>query len=237
MEFLLIAGVVFLGIVTQSTIGFGVGLVCMPLLIRILDPVSAAAFVALFTLPLQILIVRRYHHALNIRPFWRVFVGSVIGIPIGIYLISELNQQIILTILGIIMIAYALYSLLNLRLPRIQRPAWGFGFGFASGILGGAYNTGGPPLVIYGTAQGWEAEQFKANMQVLFMVGNTLVILVHLAAGHINTVVLQNLLVALPVVVVGTTVGFWLSRRVNEAVFRKAVLVALFLIGVRLLFP
>jgi len=237
MEFLLVAIIVFLGIVTQSTIGFGVGLVCMPLLIRVLDPVSAAAFVALFTLPLQILIVWRYHHALNILPFWRVLVGSVIGIPIGIYLISELNQQIILTILGIFLITFSLYSLFNLRLPRIQRPAWGFGFGFASGILGGAYNTGGPPLVIYGTAQRWESEQFKANMQVLFMVSNTLVILVHLSAGHVNALVLQNLLVALPVVVAGTTVGFWLSQRVNEVVFRKAVLIALLLIGVRLLIP
>ena len=237
MEFVIVAAIVFFGIVTQSTIGFGVALITMPLLVRVLTPVEAAAFVALFTLPLQILIVRRYRHALNILPFWRVLVGSLIGIPVGIFLLSTMDQQVVLTTLGLFLVAYALYSLLNLRLPHLQRPVWGFGFGFASGVLGGAYNTGGPPLVIYGTALKWEPEQFKANMQVMFMVSNTLVILVHLAAGHIDAVVIENLILALPFVVIGTAVGFWLSKRINEVLFRKVVLVALLVIGIRLLLP
>ena len=237
MEFVLVAAIVFFGIVTQSMIGFGVALICMPLLIRVLDPVAAASFVALFTLPMQLLITWRYRHALNIRPFWRVLVGTLIGIPIGIFLLSELDQRIVLSVLGIFLIAYSLYSLLNLRLPRIHRPVWGFGFGFTSGVLGGAYNTAGPPLVIYGTALGWESEQFKANMQVLFIAGNIVAIFIHIVAGHVNRLVIENLIVALPIVVIGTGIGFWLSKRINEAVFRKLVLIGLLVIGVRLLLP
>lgn len=237
MEFLLVALIVFFGILTQSMIGFGIALVSMPFLVRVLDPVPAATFLALLALPLQILILMRYRASLNIRPFWRVFVGTLIGIPIGILLISQLEQAVVLTGLGIFLIVFSLYSLFNLRLPPLRRPEWGFGFGFASGILGGAYNTAGPPLVVYGTALGWTSQQFKANMQVLFMLGNLLVIAVHVLAGHVTLHVLENLLVSLPVVVIGSTVGFWFSHRINEALFRKAVLVALLLIGVRLLLP
>ncbi len=84
MEFLLVALIVFFGTLTQSMIGFGVALISMPLLIRLLDPAAAATLVAMFSLPLEIIIMWRYRHALNIRPFWRVIVGSVIGIPIGV---------------------------------------------------------------------------------------------------------------------------------------------------------
>jgi len=142
-----------------------------------------------------------------------------------------------LSALGIFLIAYALYNLFNFRLPRIVQPKWDFSFGLASGILSGAYNTGGPPLVIYGTSLGWNSEEFKANLQALFMLNSILVIILHLIAGHVDTFVLENLAISLPVIALGTGLGFWLSRYVNEALFRKCVLVLLLLIGVHLLLP
>ncbi|HVU13981.1 MAG TPA: sulfite exporter TauE/SafE family protein [Phototrophicaceae bacterium] len=237
MLFVLIALVVFFGVVVHSMLGFGVALITMSLLLRILSPTEAAAFVAMFTLPLQLVIIWRYHDALTLRPIWHLILSSVIGIPVGVALLSILSEQIILTALALFLIGYALYSLLNLNLPEIRHPGWGFGFGLLSGILSGAYNTGGPPLVIYGTARRWSPEQFKANLQALFTINGVLVLIAHIAAGHVDALVLENALIALPVIAVGAALGFWLSHRVNEALFRKAVLILLLLIGVRLLLP
>ncbi len=237
MQFVLVAGIVFLGILAQSMAGFGVALICMPLLISILDPVSAATLVALFTLPLQAAIMWRYRHALQVRPFWRVIVGSVIGIPVGVILITMLAPRIIATALGVFVVGFALYSLLGLRLPHLRRPEWGLGFGVASGVLNGAYSAGAPPLVIYGTCLGWEPERFKANVQALFMVSTLLTILTHLIAGNIDAIVLEDFAIALPTIAVGTLIGFWLSHHIAEATFRRIVLILLLLIGVRLLLP
>ena len=237
MPFLIVAGIVFFGTVAHSILGFGVALICMPLLILVLTPTSAAAFVALFTVPLQLIIIWRYRHALRIRPFWRVILGTVLGAPLGVLLISKLDEHIILTALGIFLIAYAFYNLLNLHLPEIHQPKWDFSFGLASGILSGAYNTGGPPLVIYGTSLGWTSEQFKANLQALFMLNSILVIILHVIAGHIDMLVLENLAISIPVITVGTALGFWLSRYINEALFSKFVLILLLIVGVRLLLP
>jgi uncharacterized membrane protein YfcA len=171
------------------------------------------------------------------RPFWRVLIGTALGAPLGVLLIAKLDARIILTALGLFLIAYAVYNLFNLRLPEIRQPKWDFSFGLASGILGGAYNTGGPPLVIYGTSLGWTSEEFKANLQALFMLNSILVIILHVIAGHIDTLVLENLAISIPVIVVGTALGFWLSRYVNEAFFRRGVLVLLLIVGIRLLLP
>ena len=235
MSFLIVAAIVFFGVVAHSILGFGVALICMPLLILVLSPVSAAAFVALFTIPLQMIIIWRYRHALHLRPFWRVILGTALGAPLGVFLIAQLDERIILSALGLFLIIYAIYNLFNLRLPRIVQPKWDFSFGLASGVLAGAYNTGGPPLVIYGTSLGWNSEQFKANLQALFMLNSFLVIILHIIAGHVDLLVLENLLISLPVIAVGTALGFWLSRYVNEALFRKGVLALLIIVGVHLL--
>jgi len=237
LQFLIVAVIVFFGVVAHSILGFGVALICMPLLVLVLDPVSAAAFVALFTVPLQLIIIWRYRDALRLRPFWRVIIGTALGAPIGVFLIAQLDERIILSALGIFLIIYSLYNLFNLRLPRIIQPKWDFSFGLASGILGGAYNTGGPPLVIYGTSLGWTSEEFKANLQALFMLNSFLVIALHIIAGHVDTLVIEHLAISLPVVAVGTALGFWLSRYVNEALFRKCVLALLLIVGVHLLLP
>ncbi len=237
MQFVLVGFIIFCGVFTQSMIGFGSALVCMPLLIHIFVPAQAAALLALVTLPMELVIIWRYRHALHIRPFWRVMLGSVIGIPLGVILLNVLDRALILDALGLLLIGYSLYSLLRFRLPEIRRPSWGYGFGLASGILSGAYNTGGPPMVIYGTCLRWDSARFKANLQALLIVNSLLVIAAHVAAGHVDAVVMQNVAVGLPMVAVGTVSGFWLSRYVKEASFRKVVLVALLIIGVRLLLP
>jgi uncharacterized membrane protein YfcA len=237
MQFVLVALIVFFGVTVHSTLGFGVALICMPPLIAILGATSAAALVALFTIPLQLVIIWRYRHALTLRPIAGLIVSSVVGAPVGVLLLSILSEHTILTALGLFLIVYALYSLLNLRIPEIRHPAWALAFGLASGVLSGAYNAGGPPLVIFGTCRRWPPDQFKANLQALFTINSLIVIVAHLTAGHVDTLVLENTLVSLPVIAVGSALGFWLSRRVNEATFRRVVLVFLVLVGVRLVLP
>jgi uncharacterized membrane protein YfcA len=209
----------------------------MPLLLRVLSPTSGATLYALFSLPLQLIILWRYRHALDIRPLWRLVVGSLIGIPVGVLLVERLDERIVLSALGIFLIAYALYSLYTPRLPTIHGKRWDFGLGFSAGLLTGAYNTGGPPLVIYGASHRWTPEQFKGNLQVLFTITDMVVVVAHLVAGHVDALVMQHLLISLPVIAAASALGFALSRRVNEAVFRKLVLIFIVLVGVRLLLP
>ena len=42
----------------------------------------------------------------------------------------------------------------------------GFGVGLASGVLGGALNEAGPPVVIYLTLKQWPKDDVKATLQV-----------------------------------------------------------------------
>lgn len=77
---------------------------------------------------------------------------------------------IVTAFLGVVIVAYALYALFNPTLPELAQRSWAYGFGFAGGVLSGAYNTSGPPVVIYGTCRCWQPAEFKSNLQGYFLL-------------------------------------------------------------------
>ena len=87
-------------------------------------------------------------------------------------------------LLGIVSIAYALYALSGLTMPELQE-RWGIVFGLFSGLLHGAYNVGGPPLVMYGVSRRWKPTLFKCNMASTFFVMGAFVIAAHFQQGNI----------------------------------------------------
>ena len=230
-----VALIIGLAALTQSISGSGSALVAMPLLIGILAPVPAASLVSLVAISIQVIMLARYRRNLHPSDLWRLILSAVIGIPIGIELLSTLDEKLILTFLGILLISYSGYSLIGPSLPEIRSRIWDFAFGFASGLLGGAYNTGGPPFVIYGIGRRWDSTTFKANLQILLMVNAILVTLNHLVRGHYTSEVMTYYALSLPALVIMTLMGFWLERYVSAAIFRRIILVLLLLVGIRML--
>jgi uncharacterized membrane protein YfcA len=235
MDWLPVVLIVFVAIFTQSLTGFGLALISMPLLTALLGVGTAAPMVALFGLLAEVVLLIYYRQAINVRVIWRLIAASVVGVPVGILVIRSLDEGVVLSALGVIVAGYALYALLKLRLPAIDGPAWAYGIGFLAGVLGGAYNTSGPPVIVYGNCRGWPPEEFKANLQGFFLLTTVVVTVSHGLAGNYSAEVLGHTLLALPAVVAGLAVGLALSKRVSAEGFRTLVLWLLLGLGVWLI--
>lgn len=230
-----IALIVFFGAFVQSSIGFGFALVAMPLLVSMLGIHVAAPTVAIMAFLIEIVILIRYREAFNFDDVKHVIVAAIISIPIGVLAVQYIEGDIVNKFLGIVVVGYALYGLFAPNLPEFAGKAWAYFFGFIAGILGGAYNTAGPPVVIFGNARRWPPDEFKSNLQGFFLVNGLVVIAVHAISGNLTGDVFQNLIYALPGLALGLIAGFYLSRRINPELFRKLVLVALLFLGASLL--
>lgn len=233
---LFLAGVTFIAIFTQSVAGFGTALIAMPLLIEAMGVQEAASMFALVAITAEIILLIRYRHAMNFQAVRRLSLASIVGVPLGVVLAQRVEQGTALTLLGVLLIGYALYALLRLRLPEIKHPNWAYGFGFLGGLLAGAYNTGGPPIVIYGTCRGWKPDEFRSNLQGYFTLNSLMVIASHALARHYKPEVVQSYLYAAPGVVLGLVVGVSLNRYINPVFFRKLVLALLIFLGLNLIF-
>jgi uncharacterized protein len=236
MHPLLIALIMFFAIFTQTVAGFGTALIAMPLLISALGVQAAAPLVAIVAIAAEVILLIRYRHAINLRTVGSLSAASLIGIPLGVFVLQRADERFVLALLGVIITGYALYALLNLRLPEIKHPNWAYGFGFVGGVLSGAYNTGGPPVVIYGSCRRWSPQEFRSNLQGYFLLNSITTIISHTLAHHYTPFVWQTFLFAFPGAMLGLAFGISLDKYINPLLFRKIVMVLLFFLGLNLIF-
>ncbi len=234
MDYALVAAVVLLAAFTQGVTGFGSALVAMPLLTPFLGTGRAAALMALVAAAQQTVLIWRYRRSVHWGVTWRLSAAALVATPAGVYAIRFLDERITLSLLAALLVGYALYGLTRPALPRVRHPGWLYTAGLTAGFLGGAYNTNGPPVVIYGNSRGWSPLEFKGTLQVFFALNGAAILASHFVGGNVTRGVWTYLLWSLPAMAVGTAAGLALDRHINEALFRRIVLVLLLVLGARL---
>ena len=138
-------------------------------------------------------------------------------------------------------VTFPLIHLGERKLKNIARPVpifrvdWSLEDPSLTGVLGGAYNSGGPPAIIYGHSRRWPPHEFKSNLQALFLLMDLMVIAGHAAGGNFTATVWAHYLRVLPAAALGALVGLALDRRIDHSLFGRLVLWWLLAMGVRLL--
>jgi uncharacterized membrane protein YfcA len=233
---LLVGSIVFLAVFTQSVSGFGSALVAMALLPAVIGIRLATPLVAVVALALELVLIVRFRQSLDVRSIWRVVLAALIGTPLGVYFLSNVNERISLTVLGAVITGYAIYALLGLKMPRLEKSFWAYLAGLFGGLLGGAYNTSGPPVILYADCRRWPPDVFKSNLQGYFVVSSVAVLSSHAVNGNLTPQVWGLFWWTTPFILVGLITGLSLDRWLNPAMFRYVVLALLVVMGIRLMF-
>jgi hypothetical protein len=235
MPAILIVAIVFAAALAQSLTGFGFALIVMPLLTIVLGIRTAAPLVALAALTVYTVNLVRYRRAIKVQEVWRLGVASAVGVPVGIWLLSTADEDLVMRILGIILVAYAGYSLLQPNARRALAQGWVYPAGFLAGCLGGAYNTPGPPVIVYGSLRQWPRNEFRAVLQALFLLNAVLVVASHAVAKHLTKQVFVYYLYAVPALAVGILIGSMVDSRIDQGRFRKLVTAMILALGLALI--
>jgi len=233
---LLVGMIIFLAVFTQSLSGFGVALVAMALLPSVIGIHIATPLVALVALVLEFVLVMYYRQSLQVRAVWHIALAAVIGTPLGVLFLVRVEESIALAVLGVVIAGYALYALLGLKMPRLEKSFWAYLAGLTGGMLGGAYNTSGPPVIVYADCRRWPPDVFKGNLQGYFIIVSSAITVSHAINGNLTSQVWHIFFWTLPFIVVGLVAGLSLERFLNPVVFRRVVLVLLVVMGIRLMF-
>jgi len=227
--------IVYVAAVLQSLTGFGFALVVMPLVTLVIDLKTAAPLIALAGLTAYTVNLIRFHRAVDWNELARLGVASALGIAVGIWALVRVDELTISRAMGAILIAYAAYALLHPVTARRPAQWWAYPAGFLAGCLGGAYNTPGPPVVVYGSLRQWPKDEYRAVLQTLFFINGVLVVSSHLLAGHVTWQVWTLYAWAAPALLLGLWTGAHLDRYVDQVSFRTLVTAMILILGVSLL--
>jgi len=227
--------IVFVAAVMQSLTGFGFALLVMPLATLVIDLKTAAPLIALAGLTTYTVNLIRFHQAVNLRELARLGAASVPGIAVGIWALVQVDEMTINRAMGAILIAYAVLALVQPAASRRPAQWWAYPAGFLAGCLGGAYNTPGPPVVVYGSLRQWAKDEYRAILQTLFFINGILIVSSHLVAGHVVSQVWTLYAWVAPALLVGMWIGARLDRHVDQERFRSLVTAMTVVLGVSLL--
>jgi uncharacterized protein len=200
------------------------------------DVVAALMVCSLANQGLSVWLLRRDIRPKAIAPF--VF-GGLIGVPIGIRLLLELNPRAFSATFGFLLIAYATYVLV--RKP-FKLTGTGLIFdvatGFAGGVIGGMTATPGAVVSIGCALKGWDKTRQRALFQPFTLIMQCAA-LIALAIFHGQngsaTAIPAFAWVCIPAGLLGTRWGMVLFKRMHDDHFAKAVNLLLIVSGFGLL--
>lgn len=219
----------------QSLSGFGFALIVMPFLTLILGLRTAAPLVALFAFTLNFINVARAPGYVRVRDLVLMVVASALGVPLGVYALTAVDERLISGLLGFVLVAYATYTLFDPQV-HVHLPAWaGYVAGFLGGCLGGAYNTSGPPVILYARLSGWPRHQFRTTLQGFFLFTSGMTILSHMMARHMTPRVLSLYGLVAPALLAAVLSAALVDRRLDARAFQVLINVLLIVMGGSLL--
>lgn len=234
MLLILIIGT-FLGFFIQTIIGFAGALIALPILLLAMPLPEAIAYISIFYFISTPVFVYREWNNMDKTILKKLALSSIVGVIIGIVILSYGQPLILKKALGIFIILFVLHGL------RVQKQVkqvfkMEYTFGFLGGFFSGVFSTGGPLYVMVVKNVTPDVKTFRATMfGVLGLV--TMVRLPVLAIGGILTMnQLYNSLFVLPFFIMALVLGKKVYLKIDELLLKKIILGLLFISGVTLLF-
>ena len=209
----------------------------MPLLAMVVALKTATPLVAFVLMTIATVILLRNWHVVDLNAAWRLVLSSCFGIPVGLFLLKDVPEDLMQVFLGIVVILFSLYNLANRHLKIIDLRRVGGGsvlaylFGFVAGVLGTVYNTSGVVITIYATLRDWDPDRFRSTLQSYFVFTGLLILASHGLVGLWTPDVLKFYLTSLPLILVAIFLGGKLHRFIPQGQFDGYINVGLLLMG------
>lgn len=169
----------FAGGFVQGVVGFGMGVLAVPIL-ALVDPslVPVATLLAGAGLPIMTLL--QEHEHLDKKALGWVLLGQTPTTALGVWLVAVLPLNGLKAVIGALVLTMVLLSVVRVRVPLT--PVTLTGAGAISGVSGTAAGIGGPPIAIVMSRLSPAA--VRATLAATFVVG-TAVSLGGLALGGV----------------------------------------------------
>jgi uncharacterized protein len=218
--------------------GFAMGLVVSGVWLHVITPIQTAALIAGYGLLTQGYGILKLRQALNWQKIWPLTLGTTIGIPVGVILLSYINPIYMRFGVGVLLMLYTIYGL--------ARPAFGpmkigvaadIGIGLTNGLVGGLTGLGGIVSTISCQWRGWTRDAQRAVFQPVLFAAFVIISISMGITGAFTAETLKLYGLGLPFMLAGIWSGFKLYGKIDDETFRKAVLVLLLLSGLSLIVP
>jgi uncharacterized membrane protein YfcA len=224
----------------KSVVGFGGPLLAIPMLAPFIGVEHAVVVVSLGNIVANLMLVwATRRSARTIAPLLARVVGAgVIGVGIGTYLLTILDDRILSVALAITVLVYIVLVLARpeLHLTRRQGLKAAAPVGVVGGFIHGATGSSGTVFGTFLHALDLPRPDFVFAVTIPFLVFGTVQVFTLVGLGSFAGERLIQALVAIAPVLVVTPIGSMVGDRLKSRTFSRLVLALLAFSGIVVLF-
>ncbi|MBN2365088.1 MAG: sulfite exporter TauE/SafE family protein [Calditrichaeota bacterium] len=206
-EFSLAFLIMIIGSFLQGSVGFGLGLVAVPLLLLI-DISLVPGPVLLTATFLSLLISFRERQSVDYYSLKWIIPGRITGTIIAALVLNYLSESALSLLFGTLVLLAVVISASGLHLPLVPKNF--MSVGILSGFMATSVAIGGPPLALL--LQKKSGSTIRGTLAIVFLVGTILAVL---ALAIIDRFGIKELILTL-LLLPGIFIGFLLSAKTTH---------------------
>lgn len=230
------AGAALAGFV-QGLSGFAFGLVAMSVWAWTVDPKLAAVLATFGALTGQLIAAATRQRAFDKRLLLPFLVGGLVGVPVGVWLLPQLDVAMFKACLGTLLVIWCPAMLMARNLPRITvgGRATDAVIGLVGGVCSGVGGFAGAIPTLWCTLRRMDKDVQRAVIQNFNLAMLAVAFALHMGAGNVTVAMVPMLAIVAACVWVPVLLGARLYVGISDAAFRQIVLGLLTVSGVVLL--
>jgi uncharacterized membrane protein YfcA len=228
------SALIFLAAVVRGFSGFGFSLLAITAISLFMPAREIVPSIFLLEVAASLNMIPSIWREIDWRGLAFLLIGYVIALPFGVYALANVPAPPMQLALGLFVIVTAVMMLRGFRLEQTPGKLATTATGAASGILNGAFGTGGPPVVLFYFSTPAAAAVGRASVIAFFLSTDTLGLAELARNGLVTTQSFVQFFAWLPALLIGVYAGAKGFKHMDPAKFRMAVLwilIALAVIG------
>ncbi|MCF6174449.1 MAG: sulfite exporter TauE/SafE family protein [Victivallaceae bacterium] len=237
MDITIILLIVAMAGFVQGGVGFGFGLIAISLLSLVVNIKDASIMLVLAGLCLNIFIFIRLRRKFKFEKILPITISALPGVPLGTLLLLNTDATLLRNILGIILVIVVIQRMIYGLNVKRWHPYWlGVPCGLFSGVLAGAFGTGGPLVVAYIGSHNFEKFRYSASIQ--FILGSCAVIrLIFLGAiGSFSQEMFIVGTAGMLAAVSGAYIGLKVMNKIPGKQLQRIITALLLILGIKYIF-
>ena len=207
------------GAVVQGSVGFGLSLVAVPVLLLI-DPRLVPGPVLCVAIVLTLLIARRERRSIDLFGVTWGLAGRLPGTALGAAALVVMPRDRMSLAFGVLVLLAVAMSASKLRIR--PTPLTLVSAGMLSGIMATTAAIGGPPIAL--VLQHSPGARLRGTLSGFFLVGASVSLLALVVVGRFGREELLLAAALLPGILVGYMISRWTAPWLDRGYTRRAVL-------------
>lgn len=244
-QWILATIIVFFASVLQAATGFGFAIIATPFLLLVFDSRECIQISIILSFVVSLLIIRKTIKDVDKGLLCRLIIGSVVGVPLGVFFYKFVNLDILKGTVSIVILIVT-FILIKRSLKTNFKPRnkdssdnspisqdttaidgtiilkkTQFFVGLCAGLFTTSIGMPGVPLILYYNSTNTKKEKARSTTLAFFIFVYIISLATQLLAVKTNLDILASSLGLIPVVAGGVFVGNILFNKINQITFQR----------------